>query len=104
MRNHSSTLQTSELRQQEQAKQKADSLLLSLLKKCESASRPICFETIDVILRNKDADKMVLRLTGKPVDEAFRQMKVVQLEDYLFALEDLAQCWKLVDDAKYQHR
>jgi len=47
---------------------------------------------------------MVLRLTGKPVDEAFRQMKVVQLEDYLFALEDLAQCWKLVDDAKYQHR
>ena len=64
--------------------------MLGLLRKCESAARPICFETIDVILRNKDADKMVHHLTGREVDEAYRQMKIVQLDDYLMALEDLA--------------
>ena len=43
-----------------------------------------------MILRNKDADKMVHHLTGREVDEAYRQMKIVQLDDYLMALEDLA--------------
>ena len=33
---------------------------------------------------------MVRKLTGKPVDEIYRQMKVVQLEGFLLALEDLA--------------
>ena len=36
-----------------------DTELMNLLRNCEQASRPICFETIDVILRNKDADKIV---------------------------------------------
>ena len=49
-----------------------DTELMNLLKNCEEASRPICFETIDVILRNKDADKMVQELTGMPVNEAYR--------------------------------
>ena len=49
-----------------------DTELLNLLKDCEEASRPICFETIDVILRNKDADKIVQELTGMPVNEAYR--------------------------------
>ena len=58
----------------------ADEALLNLLRKCESTSRPICFETIDVILCNKDADKMVRQLTGKNVDEAYRQTKRAQLD------------------------
>ena len=49
-----------------------DTELMNLLRKCEEASRPICFETIDVILRNKDADKIVKELTGMPVNEAYR--------------------------------
>ena len=40
-----------------------DSELMNLLKNCDETSRPICFETIDVILRNKDADKIVKQLT-----------------------------------------
>lgn len=51
--------------------------LLTLLKKCESTAQPICFEIIDVILNNKDADKMVKQMTGQPVDEAYRQTKVL---------------------------
>lgn len=85
-------------------KMEADQVLLNLLRKCESASRPICFETIDVILRNKDADKQVKLLIGKEVDEAYRQMQIVQLDQYLLALEDLAQHWKLIKDSKYAHR
>ena len=49
-----------------------DTELMNLLRKCEETSRPICFETIDVILRNKDADKIVKELTGMPVNEAYR--------------------------------
>ena len=41
-----------------------DAILIDLLRNCEEASRSICFETIDVILRNKDADKIVKELTG----------------------------------------
>jgi len=73
-----------------------ETVLLQLLIKCESTSRPICFETIDVILRNKDADKMVRELTGKPVDEAYRQTKIIQLDQYLSALEDLAAHFKII--------
>ena len=43
-------------------------------------------------------------MTGKKVDEPVRQMKNVQLENYLFALEDLAEHWKLINPAKYMHR
>ena len=67
-----------------------DSELMNLLRNCEEASRPICFETIDVILRNKDADKIVQELTGMPVNEAYRQKKIRQLDDYLRSLENLA--------------
>ena len=78
--------------------------MLNLLVRVETAARPICFETIDVILRNKDADRVVGELTGKPVDEAYRQMKHVQLDQYLFALEELAEHWNLIDASKYKHR
>lgn len=67
-----------------------DTELMNLLRNCEEASRPICFETIDVILRNKDADKLVQELTGMPVNEAYRQKKIRQLDDYLLSLENLA--------------
>jgi len=72
--------------------------------KCEQSARPICFETIDVILCNKDADKMVQQLTGKPVDDAYRTQKVIELDTYLLSLEDLARHWKLINVAKYGHR
>ena len=78
--------------------------MLELLKKVESASRPICFETIDVILKNKDADKIVKQLTGKTVNEAFRQKKIRELDDYLRCLEELAMHWKLINESKYHHR
>ena len=81
-----------------------ETILLELLKQCEVAARPICFETIDVILRNKDADRVVFEMTGKPVDEAYRQLKIAQLEKYLYALEALANHWKFFVDAKYMHR
>ena len=58
--------------QQRQSDASNNMALLSLLKKCETTARPICFETIDVILRNKDADRMVRQMTGKPVDEIYR--------------------------------
>ena len=57
-----------------------------------------------MILRNKDADKQVRLLTGKEVDEAYRQMLIEQLDQYLMALEDLAQYWKLIKESKYAHR
>ena len=82
----------------------SNAALIDLLKKCEEAARPICFETIDVILRNKDADKMIKELTGKVVDEAYRQKKIKQLEIYLVSLEDLAMFWGFISDGKYQHR
>ena len=47
---------------------------------------------------------MIKELTGKVVDEAYRQMKIIQLESYLISLEDLAMYWGLISDAKYQHR
>ena len=78
--------------------------LLALLKRCEAASRPICFETIDLILGSEYANKMVEELTGQEVDEVYRSMKVVQLENYLFALEDLAEHWQLIDSKKYAYR
>ena len=81
-----------------------DSELMNLLKNCDETSRPICFETIDVILRNKDADKIVKQLTGMPVNEAFRQKKIRQLDDYLSSLESLAKHWNLINESKYQHR
>ena len=81
-----------------------DTELMNLLRKCEEAARPICFETIDVILRNKDADKIVKELTGMPVSEAYRQKKIRQLDDYLRSLEDLALHWKLINEQKYHHR
>ncbi len=31
-------------------------------------------------------------------------MKIEQLENYLFSLEDLARHWKLISGAKYGHR
>lgn len=74
---------------------------MTLLKKCEVAARPISFETIDVVLQNALADKIVKELTGKSVDEQYRQMMIVQLENYLFSLEDLAEHWKLVSSSKY---
>ena len=49
--------------------------LITLLKKCEVASRPISFETIDLVQQNPHADKVVLELTGKEVDDRYRQMK-----------------------------
>ena len=78
--------------------------LMCLLRNCEEAARPICFETVDVILRNKDADKIVKELTGEAVNEAYRQMKIRQLDAYLHSLEDLAMHWRLISESKYQHR
>ena len=78
--------------------------MLVRLERCEKAARPICFETIDVILRNKDADRLVQQLTGKAVDEEYRQTKIEQLDEYLGALEALARHWRLIKETKYQHR
>jgi len=39
---------------------------------------------------------MVRELTGKPVDEGYRQTKIMQLDQYLSALEDLAAHFKLI--------
>lgn len=47
---------------------------------------------------------MVMELTGKPVDEAYRQLKISQLEDYMAALESLGKHWKLFAEGKYMHR
>ena len=84
--------------------QPKEAALLHLLQKSELASRPICFETIDVITGNRDAEKIVCELTGRPVDEAYRETKLLQLEAYLSSLEELALFWKLINEAKYQHR
>ena len=78
--------------------------LMRLLRKCEESARPICFETVDVILRNKDADKIVKELTGVAVNEAYRQEKIHQLDAYLYSLERLALHWRLISENKYQHR
>ena len=77
---------------------------MRLLRKCEESARPICFETVDVILRNKDADKIVKELTGVAVNEAYRQEKIHQLDAYLYSLERLALYWRLISENKYQHR
>ena len=79
--------------------------LLTLLKKCELAARPIKFETIDVILRNKDAENLILTLTGRnSIDEVYRLTQLQNLEEYLRTLEKLAQHWKLLKQEKYEHR
>lgn len=78
--------------------------MIALLRKCEAAARHICFETIDVILTNQHANNLVEQLTGKAVDETYRKMKIVHLETYLFALEDLAEHWELIKDVKYAYR
>ena len=78
--------------------------MFDLLKEVEEASRPICFETIDLILRNKDAEKMISSLNGQQVDDEFRKKILFQLESFLATLEKLAQFWKLIDVDKYSHR
>ena len=41
----------------------------------ERASRPITFETIDLILKNKEADKIVEQLSGIAVNDDMRAKK-----------------------------
>ena len=57
-----------------------------------------------MILRNKDAEKIVRQLTGKAVDNQYRKSKVEQLDAFLTALEQLAKHWKLLNVDKYIHR
>ena len=52
----------------------------------ERTSTSISFETLDLIAGNQEADKVVLELVGKEVDERFRNQKQMQLEEFLLAL------------------
>ena len=52
-----------------------DDRLAFILQKLEVASRPITFETIDFILKNKEADKLMEKLTGLAVTEEMRSQK-----------------------------
>ena len=81
-----------------------DERLAFILQKLEVASRPITFETIDFILKNKEADKLMEKLTGLAVTEEMRSQKTQQLEKYLACLEKLAQHWRLIQQSKYEHR
>ena len=67
-----------------------------MLRNVERASRPITFETIDLILKNKEADKIVEQLSGIAVNDDMRAKKAAQLETYLSCLEKLAAHWKLI--------
>ena len=46
-----------------------------LLRNVEKASRPITFETIDLIIKNKEADKIVEQLSGVAVSDELRNKK-----------------------------
>ena len=52
-----------------------DDKLAQLLRNVERASRPITFETIDLILKNKEADKIVEQLSGIAVNDDMRAKK-----------------------------
>jgi hypothetical protein len=70
--------------------------MLFLLQEIEDASRPITFETLDLILTNSDADKIVGQLSGITVDMRLRNEKALQLDRYLNLLERLAHFWGLI--------
>lgn len=78
--------------------------LIALLLSVEEASRPITFETLDVILTNHDADSIVKQLTGITVTMDTRNKLAAQLDGFLKALEKLAQFWGIVKAHKYLHR
>ena len=81
-----------------------DERLAFIIQKLEVASRPITFETIDFILKNKEADKLIEQLSGVAVTEEMRSQKTQQLEKYLACLEKLAHHWKLIQQSKYEYR
>ena len=70
----------------------------------ERTSKHIAFETLDLIAGNQEADKLVMELIGKEVDEKYRYEKQMQLEEFLLALQRLAEYWKLIQERKYSHR
>ena len=69
---------------------------LQILQDVERTSKPITFETLDLIAGNQEADKLVMELIGKEVDEKYRYEKQMQLEEFLLALQRLADYWKLI--------
>ena len=57
-----------------------------ILQDIERTSRPIKFETLDIVAGNRQADKVVSQLIGREVDEKYRYRQRMELEDYLMAL------------------
>ena len=59
----------------------------------ERTSKPISFETLDIVAGNREAEKVVAKLIGREVDDKYRYRQRMQLEDFLLALQRLAEYW-----------
>ena len=77
---------------------------LEILQDVERTSRPISFETLDIVAGNREAEKVVAQLIGREVDEKYRYRQKMELEDYLMSLQRLAEYWQMISERKYYHR
>ena len=77
---------------------------LEILEDVERTSKPISFETLDIVAGNREAEKVVAELIGREVDDKYRYRQRMQLEDFLLALQRLAEYWQMISERKYAHR